>query len=565
MLKFNAPVTTDVLVVGGGIGGLCAAIASAREGAKTLVAEKSDTRRSGSGATGNDHFACYYPKQHGEDIGVILKELRQSLVGAYHDEKLSLRFLEESLHVADLWHEWGINMKPFGDDYEFMGHAYPGRPRIWLKYDGHNQKQVLTRQARKEGVEILNHHPVADLIVANGEIAGALALDISRDEPSFTVIRAKKVILATGTANRLYPAAGSPGWPFNTAFCPACAGAAQAQGWRIGAKMVNMEMPNRHAGPKFFARAGKSTWIGVYRYPDGRLLGPFVDKPDRACGDITSDVWNSSFTDVMKNGRGPAYMDCSGLTPEDYDYMMWGMDSEGLKGMLNYMDEAGIDPRRHAVEFMQYEPFLIGKGLEIDEHGRCSVPGLYAAGDMVGNFRADIGGAAVFGWIAGEYAGSHIGENAAFSDAVVCALPHVAEVRVLCERIMNRVGGCPWKEGNLAVQQIMTDYAPSGPHTARSANLLNAGLKYLGDLRQTLLSSMSATCSHTLMRALETLDLVDVGEALMHAALERRETRPPHNRADFTFTNPMLGELFLTVRKEEGNIVKEWRKKDNSR
>ena len=51
----------------------------------------------------------------------------------------------------------------------------------------------------------------------------------------------------------------------------------------------------------------------------------------------------------------------------------------------------------------------------------------------------------------------------------------------------------------------------------------------------------------------------------MHAALERRETRPPHNRADFTFTNPMLGELFLTVRKEEGNIVKEWRKKDNSR
>ena len=85
MLEFNAPISTDVLVIGGGIGGLCAAIASAQSGAKTLVAEKADTRRSGSGATGNDHFACYYPKAHGDDIKVILKELRQSMVGAFHD------------------------------------------------------------------------------------------------------------------------------------------------------------------------------------------------------------------------------------------------------------------------------------------------------------------------------------------------------------------------------------------------------------------------------------------------------------------------------------------------
>ena len=166
------------------IGGLCAAIASAQSGAKTLVAEKADTRRSGSGATGNDHFACYYPKAHGDDIKVILKELRQSMVGAFHDEKLSLRFLEESLPMVNRWYEWGINMKPFSDDYEFMGHAYPDRPRIWLKYDGHNQKQVLTRQARKEGVDIVNHMPVVELIKVDGEIAGALALDVSEISPA---------------------------------------------------------------------------------------------------------------------------------------------------------------------------------------------------------------------------------------------------------------------------------------------------------------------------------------------------------------------------------------------
>lgn len=329
MIPVSKTLETDIAVVGGGIGGLCAAIAAAEGGARVMVLEKANTKRSGSGATGNDHFACYYPKHHGGDIRPILRELLDSLVGLCHDPLLSLRFLERSISIVDKWHEWGINMKPFAEDYVFMGHAYPDRPRIWLKYDGHNQKEALTRQAKKVGVTIVNHHPAVDLMRDEQGITGVLALDVSGESPSFTFVKARKVILATGTANRLYPAAGSPGWPFNTAFCPACAGAAQAQGWRIGAKLVNMELPNRHAGPKFFARAGKSTWIGVYRYPDGKLLGPFVDKATREVGDITCDVWNSAYTDVLMNGTGPAYIDCTDTGPEDMAFMREGMASRG--------------------------------------------------------------------------------------------------------------------------------------------------------------------------------------------------------------------------------------------
>ena len=561
MLSFNTPINTDVLIVGGGIGGMCAAIAAVRGGVDVLVAEKADTRRSGSGATGNDHFCCYYPKAHGKDIGVILKELRQSQVGAYHDETLSLRFLEESLHLADLWHEWGINMKPFGEDYEFMGHAFPGRPRIWLKYDGHNQKTVLTRQAKKEGVRILNRHPVLDLIVLDGEIAGALALDLSNAEPRFTVIRARKVILTTGSANRLYPAAGSPGAPFNTAWCPACAGAGQAQGWRIGAKMVNMEMPYRHAGPKFFSRAGKSTWIGVYRYPDGRLLGPFVERATRSVGDITCDIWNSAYSDVILNGSGPAYIDCTQSSPEDLGFMREGMHSEGLTALVNYMDESGLDPSRHAVEFMQYEPFIIGRGLEIDIDGQTSVPGLYAAGDMVGNFRADLSGSAVYGWIAGGNAAGSAA-NAGIRNAEHS--PWVEERAAFYSSLLERPRGATWKEANLALQQLMDSYAAAGPHRLRSATLLNAGLKYLADLRRDAEAQIKAEDPHSLMRAIETLDLMDNGEIVMHAALERKESRDLHRRSDYTFTNTLLADKFVTVRKQNGSVIKEWRPRWNA-
>ena len=71
-------VKSDILIVGGGIGGLQAAITAAKNGADVVIAEKADTRRSGSGATGNDHFMCYIPEIHGDDYDTILQEVMET-------------------------------------------------------------------------------------------------------------------------------------------------------------------------------------------------------------------------------------------------------------------------------------------------------------------------------------------------------------------------------------------------------------------------------------------------------------------------------------------------------
>ncbi len=55
-------VETDVLVVGGGIAGLPCAHKLAENGLKVVMAEKADSRRSGSAGQGIDHYSGFMPE-----------------------------------------------------------------------------------------------------------------------------------------------------------------------------------------------------------------------------------------------------------------------------------------------------------------------------------------------------------------------------------------------------------------------------------------------------------------------------------------------------------------------
>ena len=124
----------------------------------------------------------------------------------------------------------------------------------------------------------------------------------------------------------------------------------------------------------------------------------------------------------------------------------------------------------------------------------------------------------------------------------------------LVNEILNRKKGATWQEVNIALQQIMEDYAGS----VRSETLLEAGLNYLHRLKKKADSLLMAKNQHELMHCLEVLNLIDLGELLFITAKERKETRGRHIRADYTFTNP-LSEKFLIVKKVNGRPVTEWR------
>jgi succinate dehydrogenase/fumarate reductase flavoprotein subunit len=453
--------------------------------------------------------------------------------------------MERSFEIVRLWNNWGIPMK-YKRKWEFAGHAFPGRPFTTLKYSGQNQKPILTREARKRGVEIINRVMVCDLLRDEG-IIGAIGVDTREDR--VITFWANSVILGTGGCVRLYPGP-TPGWLFNRADSPHTTGDGRAMAYRAGAELVNMEIPMRWAGLKYFARCGKGTWVGVLRDPQDKPVGPFVKRPDRRYGDAIADTYKSLFEDYAKSGRGPVYMDCRGISADDYKYMMYWMIHEGNSAIVNHLKEEGIDIRKTAVEFMTYEMTTRG-GIHYNEKGETSVNGLYAAGD---EYFGGVSCAATFGWIAGENAANYAKQAKAPKAGQGRA--EIKEKRNILEKIRGRRTGATWQEVNVALQQIMYDYVGS----LRYETMLKAGYGHLCRLKKKAYDTLSAKNQHELMHCLEVLNLLDIGELIFLAVSKRKETREKYTRLDYPFANPTLDGKLLICKKVANRPVAEWRK-----
>lgn len=548
-------VYTDFLVIGGGIAGLQAAFTAAQRGIDVVVIEKADTRRSGNGANGNDHFACYIPECHGDDFELVLRQVNMTMDGGPWQDPTMLRlWLSRSYEVVQQWESIGIEMRPTGK-WVFEGHAMPGNQRYHLKFNGENQKPALTRMAVSCGARIMNKTVANELLLSEDgqRVIGAVGLDISGDTPEVVLFGAKSVLMAAGAASRLYPGI-TPAYMFNDAGCPANAGAGHAMAYRAGARMVNLEMAAGHAGPRYFARGGKGTWIGLTSDIHGNCITPYQDKPSRENGDIASDIWPGSYRDRMRDGSGPTYMNCTQTTDEDLDYMLHtAMLSEGIDSITDYLEQREIDLRKSMIEFGSYNIGLSSQGVDIDTNAMSSIKGLYAAGNVTGNVKGNLAGAAIIGMIAGEHAAEY---TRTVEQVPVEAHPALVQRKALYSGLLERQGGAHWKEAASTLQNIMNDYCGLN---IRSESLLDAGLAYLRQLKKEALQTLCAANAHELMRTLEVLDLIDIGEPLLLMAKNRRETRTSHKRADYTYTNMLLNDKFQLVEKRGDEVVLDFR------
>lgn len=543
---------TEVLVIGGGLAGCMAAIrASEVVGAtNVLLVEKAHVQRSGNAATGVDHTWSYMPEVH-DQMGFTIDQLVEDHInycGWLQDHDLIHTVASTIAERIKEMEKWGFPFKTAGQyDYVTKIHRVPS----FLHWAGRDQKVLFSKELRKRKVKVLNRILVTDLLEEDGKVVGAIGVGVR--EAKFHVIHAKAIVIATAGMTRLFPSIS--GIDFNRAeFAYGC-GEGMAMAGRVGAELTSLEFLAPHSGPKNLIRSGRGTWIGVVDDAAGKSLGQVRVVADPKKIDLSVES-PADMVKAYRGGRGPVYMNCTGISDESFEYMKWGLSNEGNVVTLEHMKNSGIDPRKDRVEFTFYEPHLMG-GLVIGTKGETNVNGLYAAGDVVGNLRRGVSPAAfAIGWLAGENAANYSKSQKAGDLSKVSSF--IEEKASFYNDILFRADGDTWKDLSLAVQNVMSYYAGE----FRYESLLEAGLVQLGKIKARAMDTLKAGNLHELMRCLEGLCLLDVGKMTIQCILERKESRQSRRgsllRVDYPETDDRLNKL-LIFKMADGKPVFCWR------
>ncbi len=600
-------IESDVLVLGGGLAGCYAAIAAARREQRVVLVEKGATERSGSGGTGFDHWevACTNPCS-----SVTPEEIAYAFIDEQDHYSNGIAHYIECREGYDRlldMESFGGKVRDTGDEFKGAAFrdeetklmfAYDYKNRFTLRVWGSTFKPALYRELKRLGVQIYDRTEATALLttVVGGKKHGVGAVGMQVRTGKIFVFRAKSTILTMSRPARV--------WLFNPDLVGLCEfrpmqsiGSGHAMGWRAGLEFTMMEKSVKGE----FSAAGRSfpaygtgnnhnTWYAAtmvdargveipYLDRDGRELKTVLERYLPAPGQkffLKGGVIDEAkyayrgpetmpFEELMKRGyQLPFYADLSRM-PDEERRVIWGMmvGEEGktkIPILQNYT-ERGFDPTKHALQsygtgwqsaaFLSQERQLFGApgGVFHDWDLKTNIEGIYAAGDQL--FASDCAG---FACATGYYAGR---KAASYATAVALQAPDAAQVEAEIARLyapMEREEGVGWKELNMAISKAMQNYCGG----VKCEALLREGLDLLHSYREEIVPQLYASNPHDLMRTHEVLDILDVSELILQACLLRKSSSKPlcFERSDYPQQDPEEDRCFITIRQEEGKILR---------
>ena len=364
---------TDVLILGGGLAALRAAIAAASAGARVAVMTKGTAGRAGSSAITSAGFSVAIgqadpadsPQSHFADT------IRG---GGVNRRRLVEIFCEEA--PARFWEmvSWGVQFErdagtgrilqhPSGD------HSHP-RTAVCVQHKGIGM--TLPLRAAAAGVEFLDRIIALDLMHDENGVSGVVALDQQTLE--LLAVRARATILATGGIGQLYPVTSNPN---------DVTGDGLALAYRAGARLVDMEFMQFYPWRLISYVTGRmpvqpSSFVAgaVLRNADGERFMPRYD-PERGDATTRDIAARAIYTEILE-GRGVhggVRLDLSQAPLEEFTRLN--------PRVGRYFSDHGLDLATAELILAPEAHFLMG-GVVIDENGRTSLPGLLAAGEVSG-------------------------------------------------------------------------------------------------------------------------------------------------------------------------------------
>ena len=389
--------STDVLVIGSGIAGLCAAIEAARTGATVTVASAGKTMSGSSFFPGTWGLGLIGPVNEDDEQDLI--DTIQTVGGGVADPELVQTFVR-GIPQAITWLERDLGVElqrpqnaESAQQKQFIP-CFDHKTRMWRGLTRKPLEDALTAQVESLGIRLLPRHELIDLVEdSNGRITGTVLFDHESER------------LEPIAANATIIAAGGTGGLFERSLTSAdVLSSSQAIALAHGASLTNIEFMQMMPGfiePKRNLVFNEKTWRYVkFDQPvdiaDDKLeqrsgYGPFTSR-------LASRAIDLAIDQAGAEGLALHYDFPREDVPEFVQtFATWLQDEHGIAPT----DEMRVAMYAHAAN----------GGIKIDKTAYTGVEGLYACGEATGGMHgADrIGGLSsangiVFGRIAGASA-----------------------------------------------------------------------------------------------------------------------------------------------------------------
>ena len=515
-------VTADLLIIGGGNAGCFVATEAAKlnPAAKIVIVEKADIMRSGACSAGMDAINTYIPADKTPED--LVRWSRSQVGGGPLREDLSLSNARELNECVEDLERWGL---PILRD-EQGNIRYRGK---WdISIHGEQLKPIMAEKALETGADVYNRVAATGLLVHDGRCTGATGFGVR--DGKFYVFRARATVVSTGGAGTLYKSytadstdSGSQIW-----MCPYCVGSGYAMGLRQGAELTSLEQRWVATRTKDFCGPVDTISVG-YGAPIINALGERVMSRYASLGGDAAPRYiraNAPMEEWL-SGRGPCFCDTTNMTPEKTKAMMEDYLNERPSFVL-FLASRGQDPSKEPIEIFGSDPYIMGGhtggGYWVDMERMTTLPGLFAAGETAGgNPNKFVGGCCAEGKLAARGALAYM----AVTEAPVLDAAQIAQEkeRVYAPLLMRGEEGVSPLEMKERLQRLMDEYAGGSSQFYRAnEHQLDYALRHIKIL-QSQFKHLRANDLHDLMQANETMDRVDVAEAVVHHLKARKETR----------------------------------------